>query len=302
MLLWTAHSAAVAVAAAAPALSPAPPGGEQGARRLSGRPGRRRSARERPGQRTRAHQNLPASCRRSRAGPCRYFQPRLRAGSVFLGAPGLGGGAAAARPHGWRGRQRAQLRAHRALPRRLAALPSRPSSALLAVLALRSQPPRFWGRLLNRTHPGRSKWRTPEFKEGGEGGRISASRLLPTHGKRPRAVRRPVSKPWGSCPARPVLVRVLGRGPAVGWLGAPVPHLLEPASTRSDPSRPAVHAARACTEGPQLASGKQNEIVGSQLRMSAPSWISRLGPHFGQSRPAGGDADGSGPAPWPWLC
>ena len=185
---------------------------------------------------------------------------------------------------------------------RSAGLPSRPSSALLAALALLSKPPRFGGRRLNRPHPGRSKWRTLEFKEGAR-----------KHASRPPAFSPPLRSGPGRCAGRslspgalalpgPVLVRVLGRDPARGWPGAAVPHLLEPASTRSDPSWPVVHAARACTEGPQLASGKQNEIMGSQLRMSAPSWVSQLGPHFGQSRPAGGDPDGSGHAPWPWLC
>ena len=133
----------------------------------------------------------PARTSQLPAGPCRYFQPRLRAGSVFLGAPGLGGGAAAARLHRWQGRQRAQLRAHRAVPRGLAALPSRPSSALLAALALLSKPPRFGGRRLNRPHPGRSKWRTLEFKEGAR-----------EHASRPPAFSPPLRSGRGQCAGR----------------------------------------------------------------------------------------------------
>lgn len=103
---------------------------------------------------------------------------------------------------------------HRALPRGLAALPSRSSSALLAALALLSKPPRFGGRRLNRPHPGRSKWRTLEFKEGAREDASRPPAFSPSvRGGRGRCAGRSL-RPGAPALPGPVLVRVLGRDPA----------------------------------------------------------------------------------------
>lgn len=98
-------------------------------------------------------------------------------------------------------------------------------------------------------------------------------------------MRRPISKAWGLALPGPVRVRVLER-PRRGWPGAPVPHLLEPASTRSDPELPGWYTLPGRVLKGQVGFRKQNEIVGSQLCMSAPSWVSRLGPHVSLGLPA----------------
>lgn len=126
VLLWTAHSAAVVAvaAAAAPGVSPAPPGGESGACRLLGHPARRHCAPEKPSRGRRA------------AGQNRWAadsSPALRpTGWLWVPQawePASTGGRAASTPA-----EHAQGTVHG-----FAALPSCRSAALLAARALLSQ-------------------------------------------------------------------------------------------------------------------------------------------------------------------
>lgn len=249
------------------------------------------AALERPVE-SRARQNLPAPRRRSAVAGAATSSPARLARS-FGELPGLAaqpprartGGRAASATSAFRGTGTAPRTRRTPFPPPPPPSSVRPSASTALLGAALTGP------AINRPH--RRKMEDAEPHEG-EGGLVSASRLFP-HPCEVRPGGQADPKAWGSSPAcrcgcgaeRPRR-RLAGRTRAPPcW--SRLLHLLRPELA-------AVHAAWACTEGPQLVSGtKRNRGSGNYVCLLLPGQPVRT-TFPGQSRPAE-IPTGSGPAP-----